>query len=187
MKKSLAHFLWALPPLTVILGFAAHRLWYASPPPKAQLLRKHESRKLTSHVSALELHDTSWIFGFPNKVADLTNGTVINLEELGCQERFLTIRAVVEGAASSIRFGIDSDDSVRVNSFGVPYLCGALFGMLPYACNRVCLGQHTVTATPFSGWFGSGDVGSSLAVTFSIVHSVNPDLACPVPMVRTWI
>ena len=141
-------------------------------------------------MTALELYryDFLWFFGLiPRKVADLTDGYVVSLQELGQNSPSFTVKAVVSGDVSSVEFAVN--DEVEAASAGSYYLCGEFFlGLFPIACpagENLGLGQHTVAATPFSG----SEEGAPVSVTFSIVQTVNPDMPCSVPVVRTkyWV
>jgi len=151
----------------------------------------HARKLAVGQVTALELYryDFWWFFGLiPRKVTDLTDGYVVNLQELGQSSPSFTVKAVVSGGdVSAVEFAVN--DEVEAASAGSYYLCGEFFlGLFPIACaagENLGLGQHTVTVTPSNG----SEEGAPFSVTFSIVQSVNPDMSCNVPVVRTkfWV
>lgn len=137
-------------------------------------------RRLAGQVTGFELIDTSGFFGLAHrKVADLTDGAVINLQELGMGDAEFNIKAVGSDLGS-VQFDLDGKTNYSTESWGPYHLCGDLFfGLYVYTCPGVLsLGQHTLTATP------NGDASAAVSITFTVVQSVNPAMACPVPQVR---
>ncbi len=95
--------------------------------------------------------------------APLTVGAVIDPGALGTYA--LTVRADLVGVGS-VRFTIDGRHERTENV--APYaLSGDVGG--DYAAWSLAPGQHTVTATPYSGANGSGTAGQVRSVTFTIV------------------
>lgn len=149
-------------------------------------LRGRERKLDVGRVTGFELYDTSGLF--PRKVLDLEEGSVVNLEALGLRESRLTIKALTTDVGS-VQFGFDGDPNVNIENSSPYFLCGGwFFGWLVFACeDELTLGQHTITATPYSASGASSESGAALTVTFSIVQSVNPDMRgdpemCGVPL-----
>jgi len=148
----------------------------------SSLRRETSQRRLAGQVTGFELLDTAGFYGLTHrKVADLTDGAVINLQEVGMgNPTMFNIKAVVSSDVGSVQFDLDGKSNFSTETWGPHHLCGAFFfGLFVYNCADVLsLGQHTLTATP------NGDAAAAVSITFTIVQSVNPAVACPVPKVQ---
>jgi CubicO group peptidase (beta-lactamase class C family) len=98
-------------------------------------------------------------------ILTLTNGTTITLANL--PTRNLNVRAVTSpSTVGSVRFGLDANSNYRTET-GAPYaLAGDDAGN--YRAWTPALGAHTVKATPYTGSSGTGTVGTSLTVGFTV-------------------
>ena len=101
-------------------------------------------------------------------VADLNNGDVIALDELGIEYPSFTIEAVGSDQVSSVKFSNDRNE-------GAPpfYYCGDSYGgskLTP--CNDMMIGWHTVSANAFSQ---NGELLGTYSVSFEIANSVNAE------------
>jgi len=101
----------------------------------------------------------------------ITEGQTIDLSKLPTKN--LNIRADASGALS-VKFGLDSNSSFRVENVA-PY---ALAGDNSSVFNKwtPAVGSHTVTATPYSSTGATGTTGTAQVVHFNIVSStITPD------------
>jgi hypothetical protein len=121
------------------------------------------------------------------KIANLTNGTVINLFSLNIDSpKALNVEAIVVGSTKpgSVKFSLDVTLYNRIEG-GAPYsLCGNI-GMDFKNCTQLTLGTHTVAAIPYSGKTATGQIlGSNYAVTFDIVNiaPTSPTTSAPTNM-----
>jgi hypothetical protein len=98
-------------------------------------------------------------------IREIHDGDSINQSDLPTQN--LNVNATVNGVTESVKFGLDGNDSFRVESTA-PY---ALFGDASgnFVAGTFNAGPHTITATPFSGDNLTGNSGDPLAVDFTIV------------------
>jgi uncharacterized delta-60 repeat protein len=98
-------------------------------------------------------------------VMPLTEGTVLNLATLPPK---LNVRADSPSAIGSVRFGLDGNSNVRVESVQ-PY---ALFGDsgTDYADGTFATGSHALTGTPFSGANATGVAGAASTIHFQVIN-----------------
>lgn len=100
-------------------------------------------------------------------IGPITEGMVINFSATGDQ---LNIRADTSPASvGSVRFAFDGNPNYGTQN-GKPYTIGGdtLTDYWPWTPP---LGNHTLTATPFTGSSASGTAGTPLSVTFTVVDS----------------
>ena len=100
----------------------------------------------------------------------LQNGQTINLTELPTQK--LNVRADTAGTIGSIRFDFDAQANFRTENTG-PY---SLFGDTDgdYKAGTFALGNHTLTATPFSNRNAGGTAGTVLTISFLVSNQSTP-------------
>ncbi|MBV9007863.1 MAG: hypothetical protein JO354_01685 [Verrucomicrobia bacterium] len=95
----------------------------------------------------------------------INNGAVINTASIGTTH--LNIRANTNPAVvGSVRFGLDANTNSRMEN-SAPY---ALFGNSgsTYTAGTFSAGNHTLTATPYTGTSGQGTAGTALTVSFTV-------------------
>ena len=98
-------------------------------------------------------------------IGTLGNGGVIDFSKI--PTRNLNIRADASASAASVRFGLDGNNNFRTENTRPFALAGDSGGN--YNAWTPSLGQHTVSATPFSGSNASGTSGAALTVNFSVI------------------
>ncbi len=99
-------------------------------------------------------------------IEEINDGDVFNRQTLPTLN--LNVQAITTGATGSVRFGLDATSSFRVENFA-PY---ALFGDTSggnFVGGSIALGQHTLTATPFTGANTTGTAGTAATVDFEII------------------
>ena len=99
-------------------------------------------------------------------IAELTDGYVINLNEVG---RNLNVRAEVNSTVGSIRFGLDGNPNFQIEGVAPYALAGDRNG--DYLSWTPSLGDHILTATAFSELNGGGSELGSLRVDFEVVEN----------------
>jgi hypothetical protein len=125
-------------------------------------------------IGAFEQQESSPITRFILINADTdqpiqTIGAQINLASL--PTRNLNIQAETNSSTvQSVRFGFDGNNNYRVENI-VPY---ALFSDKGgnFHPGTLTLGNHTLSATPFSGDNATGSAGVPLAITFEVVDEI---------------
>lgn len=95
----------------------------------------------------------------------LANGATVDLGTTGSA---LSIRANLTSAVGSVKFGLDSNPSFRIENVAPFALCGDN-GQGSFANCNLSAGAHTLTATPFSGANGSGTAGIPVTLSFTVV------------------
>jgi hypothetical protein len=127
---------------------------------------------IVTHLTLIDADSDQPMPGFD----PLEPGAVVDLALL--PSGHINIRASTDPeAVGSVVFGLDEDDSQRVDD-ELPY---ALFDETggDYSAWTPEPGNHTVTATPFAGPGGTGTAGQSLSITFNVVpiadYYVAPD------------
>jgi hypothetical protein len=90
------------------------------------------------------------------------------------------VEAVIDSSTSvgSIQFGYNNNATFRVESIPPFALCGDLGTGRYIPCPELGIGQHTITATPFSEPYAMGDKGPSIQIKFEIANG------CSTPKVR---
>jgi hypothetical protein len=104
-------------------------------------------------------------------VSALSNGGEIDLADFA--EGNFSIRANTSPARTgSVRFGLDGDSNVQTENVA-PY---ALFGNEAgtYVGGTLAPGEHTLTATPFTGGNATGPRGTTRTVQFTVVDTSTP-------------
>ncbi len=128
-------------------------------------------------------------------IQTLTDGATIDLAKVGTKN--LSIVATIDKGTRSVIFGLDSNPRFR-NEGWAPYAIagdnnGDLNSWTP------SLGQHTVTATPYTGSYGAGTAGAMVSLSFNVVNSAStsttptpaptptptPQVGAPVPVIST--
>lgn len=91
-----------------------------------------------------------------------------------------TIEAIIENSTTvgSVQFGYNDNASFRVESKAPFAFCGDRGAGLYVPCPELGIGQHTITATPFSEPYAQGERGASFQIRFEIATS------CSTPKVR---
>jgi CubicO group peptidase (beta-lactamase class C family) len=98
-------------------------------------------------------------------IRTLTNGLTITLADL--PTRNLNVRAVTSpGTIGSVRFGLDANANYRMETSAPYALAGDDTGN--YRPWTPTVGAHTVKATPYAGANGTGTVGATLTVGFTV-------------------
>jgi hypothetical protein len=98
-------------------------------------------------------------------ILTLTNGTTITLASL--PTRNLNVRAVTSPSTiGSVRFGLDANSNYRMETSAPYALAGDDNGN--YRAWTPSVGAHTLKATPYAGTNGSGTVGSTVTVGFTV-------------------
>ncbi|MGB7156920.1 MAG: Ig-like domain-containing protein, partial [Tepidisphaeraceae bacterium] len=100
-------------------------------------------------------------------ISSLNNGATINL----AQARRLSVQAMVSGSVGSVRFRLDGATIQTENA--APYtIAGDSAG--DYIAWTPTAGTHTLKVTPYSGANGSGTIGTSKTVTFTVIDGATP-------------
>ena len=128
-----------------------------------------------------QLQEVGEVYGFvlinsltDKPIAKLYEGMVINLHNFGLSSAAFNIEALVSGApVESVKFGLDADPNFKTENVS-PYTACGNSGTYFYKCPELGLGQHTITATPFSENSAGGNAGSPYTVNFSIVVEGSP-------------
>jgi hypothetical protein len=120
-----------------------------------------EDRRLFNAVDSLSVIDAQT----DQVVMTLNQGDTINLAEFPPNQ--LTIRANVDQGVESVRFGLDDVASVRVEN-SPPY---ALFGDANgnFAGGTFSVGNHKLSATPFSADNATGTIGAAEFMSFDVI------------------
>jgi hypothetical protein len=158
----------------------------ALPPPFDAI---HEARKRNAQIQRkLTTTFTAAITGFSlidtvtdTKVASLTNGTVIYVTNM--TNPSFSINASFAGSGiGSVKFGHSGIKGFHVENNAWYSFCGNL-GKDFFNCSSLGIGNHTVTATPYSEPNTGGKAGTPYTVSFSIVSNktkVSPPVAAPI-------
>jgi hypothetical protein len=88
----------------------------------------------------------------------------------------LSVRASTEGAAGSVRFGVDGNPSFHTENYAPYFILGETLSGRPNAW-KPTNGTHTMSVTGFSGANGSGTPGLPRSLTF---HVANGTTSAPV-------
>jgi Bacterial Ig-like domain len=100
------------------------------------------------------------------KIADLTNGTVFYVTT---KTNSLSINASFAGSRiGSVKFGHNGNSNVHIENNAWYSFCGNLKKDF-FNCSALGIGNHTVTATPYSESYTGGKAGTPYTVSFSIV------------------
>jgi hypothetical protein len=137
-------------------------------------------RKLTSTfngaITAFSLIDTVT----DTIIANLTNGTVVNVTNR--TNPSFSINASFAGSGiGSVKFGHNGNSKVHIENNAWYSFCGNR-GKDFFNCSALGIGNHTVTATPYSEQYTGGQAGAPYTVSFSIVSNktkVSPPVAAP--------
>jgi hypothetical protein len=146
----------------------------SSVPPKSPSSAPTKDPPTTDVVLGFELFNA----GTNKKIADLNEGDIVNLDDFGLSG--FNIVAVVSGTSiGSLNFGVDNDDSFRLEN-GAPYaLCGddgGNFASCPASVFNS--GTHTLTGTAYENGNKAGTTIAMTSVSFTIVPSL-----CVIPEV----
>ncbi len=102
-------------------------------------------------------------------IGELENGDVINFAELGTDD--ISIKAVTDPeTVGSVRFSLDGVTNFHTENIFPYVIAGDSNG--DYNAWTPSLGQHELTATPFTQSNRNGEVGQSKTVSFSVVSDV---------------
>ncbi|HVE83307.1 MAG TPA: right-handed parallel beta-helix repeat-containing protein [Myxococcales bacterium] len=152
---------------------------YGFPPPAADACEHTDQRGIPRpqgaggcDLGALEVTAANlWVTGFVlvdaaanTDLRPLLHGDTLDLSELPDQ---LSIRAVSSLGTGSVVFGLDGDASFQTENVS-PYALGGDAPLGDYTPVPFSAGDHTVTATPFTGAGGSGAAGGSKTITFHV-------------------
>jgi hypothetical protein len=114
-------------------------------------------------ITAFSLIDTVT----DTKVANLANGTVIYVTN----RTSFSINASFAGSGiGSVKFGHNGNNNVHIENNAWYSFCGNL-GKDFFNCSALGVGNHTVTATPYSEPNTGGKAGTPYTVSFSIVSN----------------
>ncbi len=98
----------------------------------------------------------------------LINGAVLDLNTL--PSRNLNIRAnTTPATVGSVRFALDGNPNFQTENVAPYALAGDSSG--DYDVWTPAVGQHTLTATPYTGANASGTAGAALTITFTVSDS----------------
>jgi hypothetical protein len=99
----------------------------------------------------------------------LPSGATLDLAKL--PTRRLTIRANTRPAVvGSVRFGYDATTNYRTDGYAPYSLAGESGGGSDYQpWTKLSLGDHTLTATPYTGAAASGTAGQARTVRFKVI------------------
>ena len=115
-------------------------------------------------------------------IGELTDGATIDLAKL--RTRKLNIRAETKPATvGSVRFGLDDKKTFRIEH-GDPYALAGNKGSDYYDWTP-SRGDHTLTATAYSGLNATGKAGPSLTIRFTVVDSSRTSTAATTDTVAT--
>ncbi|MEM7131230.1 MAG: DUF5060 domain-containing protein [Chloroflexota bacterium] len=107
----------------------------------------------------------------------LTSSTTINLAEVGSS---LNIRANIEsGSVGSVRFALDENSNYLTENVPPYSLAGDADGN--YRSWTPSVGNHTVSATAYSGKNGTGTASAPLTINFTIINSGSGSTSTPTP------
>jgi nucleoid DNA-binding protein len=129
----------------------------------APVLEALEARRLFNAVTSLSLINAQT----DQVIQTLTNGDTINLANFPSGQ--LSVRANTDNQnVQSVRFGLDATANFRVEN-AAPY---ALFGDVNgnFTGGTFSVGQHSLTATPFSADNAAGTAGTAQAVSFNVIN-----------------
>ena len=126
-------------------------------------------------VTSLTLINTNTNLPIPG-FESIGNGAILNLATLPTTN--LSIQAVTAGTVGSVQFAFDGNANFRTESIAAPY---ALFGdnSGDYFAGSFSVGSHSLTATPFSGGFATGQAGQAMSITFNVVNQSVPGNQTP--------
>ena len=116
-------------------------------------------------ILALELINTET----DEKVIDLFEGAVVDVESLGLSAPSFSVNAVTtDEGIGSVEFVLDN---VKLNTENnaVYAMCGNS-GLDFFKCNELGYGEYTIKAIPYSEINDEGEMGVAFEVTFSIVE-----------------
>jgi hypothetical protein len=99
-------------------------------------------------------------------IEEINEGDVFNRQTLPTLN--LNVQAITTGATGSVRFGLDATANFRVENFA-PYALFGDNGGTDFVAGSIALGQHTLTATPFTAGNAGGTAGTAETVHFEIV------------------
>ncbi len=100
----------------------------------------------------------------------IENGATIAVDEL---DPYTILANVNATSFKSVIFDLDQQASFRIDNRAPFSLAGELDGALR-PLKKLALGDHTLTATPFSGYNGRGNKGEALSVNFTLIDSSLP-------------
>jgi hypothetical protein len=129
---------------------------------------------VVGQVDQLILYDA----GTDQPILTLTDGMVVNSATLNVNS-FNIEATTVNGAVGSVKFGYNGNSKIRVEASAPYAMCGNS-GTDFAVCTYLVVGQHTVTATSYSGTKADGTVGTTKTITFQIVNGASPPLPAPV-------
>ena len=95
----------------------------------------------------------------------LTDGIVLDLTEIG---RNLNVRAETSGNIGSVRFALDGNANFQTENVAPYALNGDTNG--DYRAWTPSIGNHTLTASAFSGGSGNGTLLGSITVNFTVTE-----------------
>lgn len=126
----------------------------------------------TTAVASLTLIDADTDQPVPGQET-LLDGAVINLAQL--PHRRLSVRANVSGGmVGSVRFGLDGVVSHRVENHQPYALEGDAANGTDYLPWTPTVGEHRLTATPYSASGAGGTAGEALSVRFTVIDAAAP-------------
>jgi PT repeat len=103
-------------------------------------------------------------------ILNLTNGTIINIAQQATSQ-FNIQATTANGTVRSVRFAYNGRANYRTESSAPFSFCGDGSPNGNYnVCAVLTIGEHNVTATPYSGTGATGLVGKPVRVSFTIVN-----------------
>jgi hypothetical protein len=110
-------------------------------------------------------------------ILNLTNGMAINIAQQATSQ-FNIQATTANGTVQSVRFAYNGRANYRTESSEPFAFCGDGPANGNYnTCTVLTLGQHNVTATPYSGTGATGSIGTPVRVSFTIVNVPLPTKA----------
>ncbi|HEX3133352.1 MAG TPA: hypothetical protein VHX44_07180 [Planctomycetota bacterium] len=123
-------------------------------------------------VASLTLIDADTDQPIPGQEA-LLDGVVLNLAQV--PHRRLNVRAnVTGGSVGSVRFGLDALAAYHDENSQPYALAGDAVNGTDYLPWIPTVGDHRLTATPFSGTNAGGTAGNPLSVRFTVIDAASP-------------
>jgi len=99
-------------------------------------------------------------------IQEIHEGDTFNRQQLPTQN--LSVQAITQGSTGSVRFALDQNNNFRVENFA-PYALFGDNGGNDFVGGSFSLGEHTLTATAFSGSNATGSTGTAETVSFTFV------------------
>jgi hypothetical protein len=99
-------------------------------------------------------------------IQEIHDGDTFNRQELPTLN--LNVQAVTDGTTGSVKFGLDATSNFRIENFA-PFALFGDNGGNDYVGGSFSLGEHTLTATPFTQHNAAGTAGTAETVKFTFI------------------